>query len=245
MKLTFLKGVALGSVVAVATLSATSAMAGTGIGAVFNLGKTNKVNATSSLTGRASGTMLAVTNKGSGPALGLSVGKGTAPFKVNSRTEVTNLNAGLLGGLASANFVKGGGDAHAFAVTMTAGQPAEMLLSIPGYGRLQASCTMAGGEITYENGSNAVDLWHFAATAPSMQGFGTELVSLPASTNHGLFGASAGDTTWGSVIIDYESNSGLVPVQHVATVNGGVDFGNGSTCKFVAQELAGAGRVLP
>jgi hypothetical protein len=45
MKLTFLKGTAVGSAVAVAMLTATSAIAGTTVGGVFNLGKTNTVNA--------------------------------------------------------------------------------------------------------------------------------------------------------------------------------------------------------
>jgi hypothetical protein len=51
MKLTFVKGVVLGAVTSMLTLAATAALAGTGVGAVFNLGKTNKVNATSTLTG--------------------------------------------------------------------------------------------------------------------------------------------------------------------------------------------------
>jgi hypothetical protein len=50
MRLTFSKGIALGLVVASAALSTTSALAGTGIGAVFNLGTANRVNAATSLS---------------------------------------------------------------------------------------------------------------------------------------------------------------------------------------------------
>ena len=51
MRLTFAKGAALGAVTAVLTLGTTAALAGTGPGANFNLGKTNTVNATSTLNG--------------------------------------------------------------------------------------------------------------------------------------------------------------------------------------------------
>src|SRR5437763_10244840 len=104
-------------------------LAGTGVGAVFNLGKTNKVNAQSARTGTA-GRMLQVTNTntgasstaigatskgstgpaikasntGGGPALGLSVGAGKAPLTVNSTGKVAKLNADLLDGQDSTTF---------------------------------------------------------------------------------------------------------------------------------------------
>ena len=43
---TFLQGVALGAAVAMVTLVASAAVAGTGIGQVFNLGTENRVNVT-------------------------------------------------------------------------------------------------------------------------------------------------------------------------------------------------------
>ena len=66
MRLTFFKAVALGAVTSMLTLGATAALAGTGVGAVFNLGKTNKVNATSTVTGSAAGSMLHLINSGTG-----------------------------------------------------------------------------------------------------------------------------------------------------------------------------------
>ena len=53
MRCTFFKGIALG---------ATAALAGTGPGAPFNLGRTNSVNAPSTLTGSATGSMLKIPN---------------------------------------------------------------------------------------------------------------------------------------------------------------------------------------
>jgi hypothetical protein len=62
MRRMFFNGVLLGSVTTTVVLIAATAFAGTGIGAVFNLGRTNTVNAMSTLTGSTAGRMLQVTN---------------------------------------------------------------------------------------------------------------------------------------------------------------------------------------
>ena len=77
------------------------ALAGTGVGAVFNLGRTNTVNQPSRLVGATDGPNLAIDNNGTGVALDLRVGpsssapgdKTTAPMKVDSQKKVRNLNA--------------------------------------------------------------------------------------------------------------------------------------------------------
>src|SRR5690348_5723411 len=51
----FVKGVVLGAVVSVLTMGAASAVAGTGVGDVFNLGTTNTVDAINVLTGSVGG----------------------------------------------------------------------------------------------------------------------------------------------------------------------------------------------
>ena len=59
----FLRGVVVGSVTAALVLSASAALAGTGVGGIFNLGQSNTVNATSSLSGSTStGAQLSVSN---------------------------------------------------------------------------------------------------------------------------------------------------------------------------------------
>lgn len=134
MRLTFVRGVALGAVTAVLTLGTTAALAGTGPGAPFNLGKINTVNATSTLTGSATGSMLKVPNTntgagalainassasgtaatiraqntGGGPAGEFDVNPGQAPFTVNSATQVANLNAAMLQGMVPSNFYAAG-----------------------------------------------------------------------------------------------------------------------------------------
>ncbi|MEX2237283.1 MAG: hypothetical protein WEB00_07095 [Dehalococcoidia bacterium] len=121
----------MGGLVVVLLLTASSALAepatsfGEGVGATFNLGKINKVNQISKLTGATADRMLQVTNTsaanasaglgvssrggaptitslntGGGPALSLVVGSGVAPFVVNSNTKVANLNADLVDGVS-------------------------------------------------------------------------------------------------------------------------------------------------
>ena len=134
MRLTFVKGIALGAVTSMLTLGTTAALAGTGPGANFNLGKVNTVNATSTLTGSATGSMLKIPNTGTGagarainassaggtaatiradntgggPAAEFDVTAGHAPFTVNSATEVANLNAATLQGTVPADFYAAG-----------------------------------------------------------------------------------------------------------------------------------------
>jgi hypothetical protein len=78
---------------------------GYGGGAVFNLGKTNTVDAISKLVGTTTNSTLKVDNNGAGTALDLRVGSPTTPaaekvvvpMKVDSQAEVANLNAQFAG----------------------------------------------------------------------------------------------------------------------------------------------------
>lgn len=104
----FFNGVVLGAVTSTAVLMSATAVAGTGVGAVFDLGQTNTVNATSTLTGSTAGKLLQVTNTStdSGAAgLGIKVPSGNPPFILNSTTKVTHLNADLLDGKNSTYFL--------------------------------------------------------------------------------------------------------------------------------------------
>jgi hypothetical protein len=92
---------------------AATALAGTGVGATFNLGRTNTVDAISKLVGSTATSMLMVDNNGTGTALDLRVGQGTdptiktvAPMKVDSQARVTNLNADELDGNDSTAFLQ-------------------------------------------------------------------------------------------------------------------------------------------
>ncbi len=80
---------------------ATTALAGTGVGARFDLGKANTVNQISKLVGSVAGPSLQIDNNSDGvsaTALDLQVEPGKSPMKVNSVTKVADLNADKLDG---------------------------------------------------------------------------------------------------------------------------------------------------
>jgi hypothetical protein len=98
---------------------ASTALAGNGVGAVFNLGQKNTVNRLSQLVGApTAGAMLRVDNDGTGTALDLKVGsptvnpadKATPPMTVDSQAVVINLNADELDGQDSTAFSLAGHD---------------------------------------------------------------------------------------------------------------------------------------
>ena len=92
-------GVAL--VLALLVGVASTALAGRGVGATFNLGKLNQVGQMSQLVGFTNDPMLRIDNNGSGAtatALNLRVEPGQPPMTVNSATKVANLNADKIEG---------------------------------------------------------------------------------------------------------------------------------------------------
>jgi hypothetical protein len=96
---TFLVGLAV--VLALTAGLASTALAGTGVGARFDLGVTNTVNAISKLVGSVAGPSLQIDNNSTGAgatALDLQVESGKAPMKLNSGTKVANLNSDKVDG---------------------------------------------------------------------------------------------------------------------------------------------------
>ena len=88
---------------------ASTALAGTGVGASFDLGKTNAVNAISKLAGSVAGPSLLIENDSAAKgatALNLQVEAGKAPMKVNSGKKVAKLNADKLDNLNASAFVR-------------------------------------------------------------------------------------------------------------------------------------------
>jgi hypothetical protein len=86
---------------------ASTALAGTGVGARFDLGRTNTVKAISSLVGSVAGPSLKIDNNSTGTgatALGLRVEPGKPPMTVNSSTKVEGLNVDSLDGRDSFDF---------------------------------------------------------------------------------------------------------------------------------------------
>jgi hypothetical protein len=146
MRSSFLKGVLLGSLVAAVVTMTGTAFAGSGIGAIFNLGKTNTVNRTTTLTGTTSGKLLQVTNKGAGAALGLNVKAGNAPLTVNSTGRVVNLNADTVDGMHASDLMQANGALFQSrrTITLPAAGPVE-ILAVPGFGSIRATFETDGG----------------------------------------------------------------------------------------------------
>ena len=149
MKFTFFKGVALGAVVSALTLTTTAALAGTGVGGVFNLGVKNSVNAHTTLTGRVAGSQLQVDNSSTrkgAAGIGIRVAAGKPPLEVNSSAEVAHFNAGLLDGKPASAFLP---------VTGTAANSGE-LGGTPASGYMQGGGDTTGGRVTETGYSEAV-----------------------------------------------------------------------------------------
>jgi hypothetical protein len=144
----FLRGVVLGSLTSALVLGASAALAGTGIGGVFNLGQSNTVNNTTSLTGSSSGSQLLVHN-GAGLAAAFQSKAGSAPFSVNSSVQVALLNASLLGGHSSSYFLSSSGTAA----------NASRLGGLPATVFYQSRATPVGNTLTTVDSSSSVGDW--------------------------------------------------------------------------------------
>jgi hypothetical protein len=141
MRAGFFKGVVLGAVVASTMMVATAAVAGTGVGAVFNLGQTNKVNGTTNLS-----------DVGNSPPLGLTAASGQPPLQTNSEVRVANLNADKLDNLDSTEFVQGFGkirSARQHLPGTTTG--ATSILVVPGVVDVSATCGNGAWILEIEN----------------------------------------------------------------------------------------------
>ena len=117
---------------------ASTALAGTGVGNRFDLGKVNTVNTVSSLVGSVAGSSMKIDNNSTGTgatALRLEVEPGKPPMSVNSTTEVQGLNVDSLDGRNSTEFLQESSDRDDFfsgrtytksgnGVTLAAGQSA-------------------------------------------------------------------------------------------------------------------------
>jgi hypothetical protein len=183
-----LKTAVVAALVGAVAATATVALAGSGVGGVFNLGQSNTVSQTSLLAGSTAGDQLDVANlntgsaakalgllgksptapalnaanTGGGPALGLTVNSGKAPFTVNSPTKVSNLNADKLDGLDSSSFTStGSGSTKIFTDRAVLASGAEGdFLTLPGFGILHAFCSPNSADLYFINFSGVtLDFW--------------------------------------------------------------------------------------
>jgi hypothetical protein len=162
----FLVGLAV--ILAVVLGLATAALAGTGVGATFNLGKLNTVDQISRLVGSTDNPMLRVDNNSAGTnatALDLQVEPGRAPMKVNSSTQVSGLNADKLDGVDSAALIRWASIYERILNTNGGAGPEETATAALGCD--QADTILSGGFTNMDNGTHLVGSWTGQGTGGS------------------------------------------------------------------------------
>ena len=219
MRLTFVKGIAVGAATAALTLAATAALAGTGIGANFDLGKVNTVNATSTLTGSAAGSLLDVTNSSTAAAArGLHVTNHSATA---AAVRGDNKAAGPGGAFASS------GPAATF--TVPAGQPPFTVNSPAEVTNLNAALLQ---------GKAPADFYAAGSTVANS----TELGGQPASAFGDRWFAVVPAN--GGLVV----GNGVSSTQHDGTGSYDVRFtgsiANTANCAVFAQLMSGIGWVV-
>jgi hypothetical protein len=170
----FLQGAIVGAVIAVVSLIAGAAFAGSGIGGVFNLGQSNSVNANTTLTGATTGPQLSVNNTSTGTgASGVSIqtATGKPPLVVNSNTQVANLNASLLGGLKAGSQLQ-------LRVSGTCSN-GEAVTAVGGFGNV--ICSSTAGRLIYQTVTNFQGPWDTTTQASFTVPAGLMCVSGQAS----------------------------------------------------------------
>jgi hypothetical protein len=187
MRTTFVKGALVGAITASVVMVSAAAWAGTGVGGVFNLGKTNSVNGSTLLIGKTTDKQLKITNTGSGPALGLSVAAGKAPLTVNSSAgKATNLNADKLDGLDSTAFEP---HAHRIYANITSATAGEQSAGSAGPWTFGFTCA-PGGPATFTVHGPGTSGGRTTIAAPSVKA--DTYLDAPGSIGGGVGGAVAG-----------------------------------------------------
>jgi len=159
----FAKVVVLVAIVSSSTVVSTAALAGTGIGGVFNLGTTNRTNASTVLQGSTNGSQLRVVNDArTGTGIGIRTAANEPPLAVNSQRRVDNLNADLLDGQSAAAFVSGSGQIVSARHEATIPGANSVVLTVPTFGTVEASCQLTGFGLSWRNRTNPstpLDVW--------------------------------------------------------------------------------------
>lgn len=237
----FIRGAAVGGIGAALVMTATSALAGTGVGGVFNLGQANSVDQRTLLTGNtpsgnnqlqvtdtlaAGGSALGAqsssasptakfVNNSTGSAASFTVQPGKAPFTTNSTVKVKNLNADTVDGLDSTAFLPASGKAA----------DADKLDGLDSSAFAQGHATMSAAAFSVNAGSTQVistgsgpnpDIGLQVAVAcpasPTTQNLGVGFInSTGTAQNTFIESSSAFD---GYLLLPNGSSSASIPTNH-------------------------------
>jgi len=234
---------------ALTLLTASAAIAGSGVGGVFNLGKVNTVNAITKLVGSVAGTSLLIDNNSTDPAataLNLHVEAGRPPMKVDSDTKVTNLNADKLDGVDSTDLlpsdqVRADGSASSSPIdnftqssftsiiSKTFDAPSDGFVMISGSIGAQEDCSLAGmGDLTYRL---KVD-----ATPVTLDVFSYELSYPTECTDEEL---NIGDSGAATAVVPVSEGTHTISLEAREWGAGSYIYGRSVTSVFVPNGSAG------
>jgi hypothetical protein len=182
---------------------ATMALAGSGVGGVFNLGQNNTVNAITRLTGTVAGPSLQIINNSTGAAataLNLQVATGKTPMKVNSATKVANLNSDRLDGKSAENLSRvavmdTSNRTPIPAEEVTYGQPLSITAPAAGFVRVNGNVSVLNQGCT-SNCSFVANVLHINNGEYSKPGVEVALPSFGNAGVDAVFPVSAGENTF-------------------------------------------------
>jgi len=185
MRPTFFKGALVGGLGAGALLAATAALAGSGIGGIFNLGQTNTVDATSRLNGTAANAMLDVANSGTGANSNGIVGRSASALAPGLAGTNGSSGVGTKGLSASGSGVYG---------QSTSG-PGARGVSSTGKGVFGTHSGSSGTEPGVRGETSSADAAAAGVSGTAPNGYGVSGVS----GGTGVYGKSLGSdfTAWG------------------------------------------------
>ena len=175
----FIKGAFAGGVGAAAMMTATVALAGTGVGGIFNLGVTNTVDETTTLNGSKAGPLLDVTNtnlNGQATAARFLTQPGRAPFVVTSSSQVKLLNADQIDGYSASSLNRGTISAANDSIQGGAEQVVRTVTirtSVNGFVKVDADVSIADANIGYAGGQVAMVIRHENTGARSVESHST------------------------------------------------------------------------
>jgi hypothetical protein len=220
-----------------AVLSGGYGVAAAATGSAFILGHSNNESSQATLSNSA------------GTPLSLHAPHGVAALKVNTTTQVKNLNASLLGGLSASAFDQGGTRTRAYGLALSSFTVNQPLLDIPGVGQLQASCAPAATEAQVQialslGAARSVDelvTFTSAAGALSLDSgtvAGDDILGLADATG-------AGTGAWNHVVLRYTTGSGHNVATHIVTIDVFMAVTSGDACDYDASASVGPGLTSP
>jgi hypothetical protein len=235
----------LGAATAILVLLAATAVAGTGVGGVFNLGQDNTVNKTSTLrnTSAFTGPQLQVKNTAGGAALDLQVNAGKPPLTVNSDAKVAKLNADKLDGLDSSAFARSGAPAWtAVSGTTFTNEPSKFIC--PADTPYGPNCWANYSDVNGGNWSRAAftkDSFGFVHLKGLVNCFPSSLLyddCEPANFNQNIFFLPAGYRPAEDLLFPSTSSDGSkgIPARVDVRQDGAVVAVHGETLQYIALD---------